>query len=49
MAVTPQRMTLAQFLQLPEVKPARELRHGMVSQKMPPSGPHSSIQGWFVE
>ena len=49
MAVTPQHMTLAEFLQLPEVKPARELRHGMVSQKMPPSGPHSSIQGWFVE
>jgi Uma2 family endonuclease len=47
MAVTPQRMTLAEFLKLPEVKPARELRHGVVSQKMPPSGEHSSIQGWF--
>lgn len=49
MAVTPRRMTLAQFLQEPEVKPARELRHGMVSQKVSPSGSHSSIQGWFVE
>jgi Uma2 family endonuclease len=48
MAVTPQRMSLAEFLQLPEVKPARELRQGMVSQKMPPSGPHSSIQGWLA-
>ena len=48
MAVTPERMTLAEFLKLPEVKPARELRNGVVSQKMPPSGPHSSIQGWFV-
>ena len=48
MAVTPQRMTLAEFLKLPEIKPARELRNGVVSQKMPPSGPHSSIQGWFV-
>jgi Uma2 family endonuclease len=48
MAVTPQRMTLAEFLQQPEVKPASELRHGRVSQKESPSGPHSSIQGWFV-
>lgn len=48
MAVTPKRMSLAEFLELPEVKPALELRHGMVSQKMAPSGPHSSIQGWFV-
>ena len=47
MAVTPQRMTLADFLKLPEVKPARELRHGVVSQKMPPSGEHGSIQSWF--
>ena len=48
MAVTPKRMSLAEFLKLPEVKPALELRQGMVSQKVPPSGPHSSIQGWFV-
>jgi Uma2 family endonuclease len=48
MAVTPQRMTLAEFLVLPEVKPARELRHGVVSQKVPPSGPHGSIQKWFA-
>jgi Uma2 family endonuclease len=47
MAVTPRRMSLAEFLELPEVKPARELRQGMVSQKAPPSGPHSSIQMWF--
>jgi Uma2 family endonuclease len=40
-------MTLAEFLELPEVKPALELRQGMVSQKAMPSGPHSSIQGWF--
>ena len=32
MAVTPQRMTLAEFLQLPEVKPVRELIAGVVSQ-----------------
>jgi Uma2 family endonuclease len=47
MAVTPKRMSLAEFLELPEVKPALELRHGMVSQKMPPSGPHVAIQAWF--
>ena len=35
MAVTPQRMSLAEFLKLPEVKPALELRQGMVSQKVP--------------
>jgi Uma2 family endonuclease len=47
MAVTPERMTLDQFLELPEVKPARELRNGMVSQKVPPSGPHGSMQSWI--
>jgi Uma2 family endonuclease len=47
MAVTPQRMTLAEFLDLPEVKPARELRHGVVSQKVPPSFSHGSMQSWF--
>jgi Uma2 family endonuclease len=47
MAVTPERMTLAEFLKLPEVKPALELRNGVVSQKMPPSGPHGSIQFWL--
>jgi Uma2 family endonuclease len=47
MAVTPERMSLAEFLQRPETKPAFELRQGVVSQKMPPSGPHGSIQLWF--
>jgi len=47
MAVTPQRMTLAEFLKLPEVKPARELRHGVVSQNVPPAGEHGSIRSWF--
>src|SRR5204862_3293405 len=46
MAVTG-RMTLAEFLKLPEIKPARELWHGVVSQKMSPSGPHSGIQFRF--
>jgi Uma2 family endonuclease len=47
MAVTPERMSLAEFLRRPETKPAFELRRGVVSQKMPPSGPHGSIQLWF--
>jgi Uma2 family endonuclease len=48
MAVTPKRMSLAEFLELPEVKPALELRHGMVSQKMPPKLSHAVIQVWFA-
>ena len=49
MAVTPERVNyLAEFLTLPEVKPARELRHGVVSQKVPPSGSHSSMQSWLA-
>ena len=47
MAVTPERMTLAEFLKLPEVKPALELRQGAVGQKVAPSGPHVAIQLWF--
>jgi Uma2 family endonuclease len=47
MAVTPERMSLAEFLKLPEVKPALELRQGTVSQKVPPSGPHITTQFWF--
>lgn len=47
MAVTPQRMTLADFLRLPEENPGLELRQGVVSQKMPPSGPHVALQLWF--
>jgi Uma2 family endonuclease len=47
MTVTPKRMSLAEFLQQPEVKPARELRNGVVSQKVAPSFPHGSLQMWF--
>ena len=48
MAVTPKRMSLAEFLKLPEVKPARELRNGVVSQKMPPKMSHAVVQVWFA-
>ena len=44
MAVTPRRMTLAEFLQLPEAEPALELYRGVVSQKVAAKGPHGAIQ-----
>ena len=47
MAIT-RRLTLAEFLELPEEKPALELRNGMVSQKMSPKGPHGALQGAFT-
>jgi len=47
MAVTPQRMTLADFLKLPEVKPARELHRGCVEQRIWRSGPASAILAWL--
>ena len=41
-------MSLAEFLKLPEGKPALELRQGMVSQKVPPKLSHAVIQVWFA-
>ena len=38
-------LTLEQFLQLPETKPASEYINGQVSQKNMPQGKHSIIQG----
>src|SRR5262245_28722298 len=49
MAVTGQQMTLAEFMRQPEVKPARELWHGVVSQKTAPSNPHGALQVKFVK
>lgn len=46
MIVRPERMSLAEFLEHPEVKPARELRHGMVSQRSSATGGGSAIQAW---
>jgi Uma2 family endonuclease len=37
-------MTLAEFLLLPETKPANELIDGPIIQKPMPQGKHSSIQ-----
>lgn len=42
MAVTPRRITLAEFLQLPEERPPLEL-HGGVVTRMSPKGPHGFL------
>jgi Uma2 family endonuclease len=47
MVTTPQAITLEQFLQYPETKPASELLQGEVSQKPMPQGEHSRLQ-WKI-
>ena len=45
MAVEHRRLTLEEFLKLPEVKPALELEpDGTVTQKLSPKGRHSALQ-----
>ena len=44
MAVTEQRLTLEEFLELPEEKPALEYENGVVTQKVPPQGKHAALQ-----
>jgi Uma2 family endonuclease len=44
-AITQQRMTLDEFLELPEEKPALELIDGVVRQKVSPDFLHSMLQG----
>lgn len=41
-------LTLAEFLQCPEVKPANEFIDGQIIQKPMPQGKHSTIQGELV-
>lgn len=49
MVQTPSRaLTLAEFLQLPETKPASEYIDGQIIQKPMPQGKHSVIQGELV-
>ena len=49
MVQTPTKfMTLAEFLLLPETKPASEFIDGQISQKPMPQGKHSLIQGQLV-
>ena len=49
MAITERRLTLDEFLALPEEEPALELEpDGTVTQKVSPKGKHSALQGGFV-
>jgi Uma2 family endonuclease len=47
MAISERRMTLEEFLALPEVKPALELVAGRVSQKVSPQAIHGRLQLWL--
>ena len=47
MAVAQKHMSLEEFLELPEEKPALEFEDGMVSQKVSPKPNHSRIQSVF--
>lgn len=49
MAVAQTRLTVEEFLKLPEEKPALELEDGMVSQKVSPKAKHSRLQGSLIE
>jgi Uma2 family endonuclease len=44
-----QRLTLEEFLQLPEKKPALEYEDGRVTQKVSPQGKHSTLQAGTVD
>lgn len=46
--VTEKTITLEEFLQLPETKPASEYIDGQVIQKPMPQGKHSKLQGKLV-
>src|SRR4051812_38084231 len=49
MAIVRQRLTLEQFLKLPEEEPALEYWDGEVTQKVSPKGPHSALQAGFLQ
>jgi Uma2 family endonuclease len=49
MAISQRRMTLAEFLELPEEKPALEFFDGEVTQKVSPMGRHSVLQMMLVQ
>jgi Uma2 family endonuclease len=49
MAITDQTMSLEEFLELPEEKPALEYWGGRITQKVPPKGRHSVLQAACVE
>src|SRR5437764_5299144 len=49
MAIPQRRMTLEEFLALPEEKPPLEFIDGVVTQKVAPKGRHSRLQYWISE
>lgn len=49
MAISEKRLTLDEFLKLPERKPALEFEEGVVSQKPVPKGKHSRLQYALAE
>lgn len=49
MVTASQRMTLEEFLRLPEDEPALEYWHGEVTQKVAPKLPHGALQYGFAE
>ncbi|MEO0373908.1 MAG: Uma2 family endonuclease [Cyanobacteria bacterium P01_A01_bin.17] len=46
---SPKTLTLQEFLQQPETKPAREYADGVITQKPMPKGRHSRLQGKLCE
>jgi Uma2 family endonuclease len=48
MAIAQERMTLEEFLELPEEKPALEFEDGVVTQKVAPQGQHSLLEPGFA-
>jgi Uma2 family endonuclease len=44
MTITQRRMTIEEFLELPEREPALEYQEGRIIQKVPPKGRHSALQ-----
>jgi Uma2 family endonuclease len=49
MAIHALRLSLRQFLRLPEQEPPLEYLNGMVTQKVSPQGKHSRLQPKFAE
>jgi Uma2 family endonuclease len=49
MTILTQTLTLAEFLGLPETKPASEFIRGQIIQKPMPQGEHSRLQGKLCE
>lgn len=45
MAITERRMTLEEFLRLPEEEPPLEYLEGVVTQKVSPQGKHGTLEG----